>query len=132
MGFKNAGVMVQEYEYDFDKDGGAQGVIVLSAKDQAEPVPVGSIIKRYTRKVETAFTSGGAATVAVGDNATPADYEAAAAVAGLTANSLAEKDDALKLSSATTGTLEITIAAADLTAGKATYLVEYYTPKSAA
>ncbi len=130
MGFKNDNMLVQEYVYDFDVDGGAIGAIDLSAKASKEPLPVGAVAKRYTRKVLTAFTSGGSATVAVGNGDSATKYESAVAVASLTANALAEDNAALNaILDAADGQLIVTIATADLTAGKAVYMVEFHMPQ---
>lgn len=143
--FKNAGVHVQEYVYDFADDGGAQGEIFLSSKANKEPIPVGAIITRVTAQVLTTFTSGGSATLAWGNDDDPDGYSGAAqAVASLTANTVFNGyDNAAALLWDDTndhviyvpvvneddGEVSVTIGTADMTAGKMVILVEYYMPQ---
>ena len=55
-------VHLQEYIYDFAKDGGvAASNIVLSNKAGYDPIPVGAIIKGVKAVVVTACTSAGSA-----------------------------------------------------------------------
>lgn len=142
--FKNAGVHVQEYVYDFDVDGGATGEIVLSTKDNKGAIPVGAVIKRVTALVKTAFTSGGSATLAWGNGDDADGYSGTAiAVASLTANFLANGydngaallwDDTndhpidVYVADANDGKFSVTIGTAAMTAGKAVFMVEYYFP----
>jgi hypothetical protein len=142
--FKNDGVLVQEYVYDFAVDGGAQGEIFLSAKANAQPIPNGAIVKGVTMKVVTAFTSGGSATLAWGNDDDPDGYSGAAiAVASLTDNAVFNgwdngaaliwddsNDHAIynPVINADDGDFSVTIGTADMTAGKAVFLVEYYSP----
>jgi hypothetical protein len=146
--FKNSGLHVQEYVYDFAVDGGAAGAIDLSAKAGKSPLPVGAIIKGVTAIVETACTSGGSATVAWGPGADADGYSGVAlAVASLTANAVfngyqdATTPSALLwnnttdapveyvvTSTANTQTFTMTIATAALTAGKINFMVEYLLP----
>ena len=144
MSFKNDGVQVQEYVYDFAEDGGAQGEIVLSDKASKDPIPTGAIIKAVHAKVLTALTSGGAATLAWGNGDDADGYSGAAqAVAGFTANALFNGVDnaaallwddtndhpiPVNVADAADGKFGFTIGAADLTAGKMIFLVEYYMP----
>ncbi len=144
--FKNQGVCVQEYVYDFSVDGGAASTIVLSDKSGVDPLPVGAIVKQVTAKVLTAFTSGGSATLAWGHGGDPDGYSGTAiAVASLTANSLFNgwdnaaallwddtNDHAIPVAvvDASTGAVSVTIATAAMTAGKMVILVEYYFPKA--
>ena len=144
MSFKNMGVQVQEYVYDFDVDGGAIGEIVLSTKANKAAIPVGAIIKRVVAKVVTAFTSGGSATLEWGNGDDPNGYSGATiAVASLTDNALFNGydnaaallwDDTndhpidVNVADAADGSFSVTIATAAMTAGKAIFLVEYYMP----
>lgn len=66
-------------EYDFALDGGAVGTIILRSDDG--PLPPGAIVMGGLLEVDTALTSGGAATVAV-QVETAGDIQAAAAVSG--------------------------------------------------
>ena len=143
-GFKNDGVNIAEYVYDFYVDGGAQGAISLHAKDGKTVIPVGAIIKGVTAKVLTSVTSAGAATCIWG-NGDDADGYSGATVgkATLVANYVAnggENDAALlydttdyypkyvNVSTAEDGQFIFTIATADLTAGKIVFFVEYLLP----
>lgn len=145
MAFKNDGVQVQEYVYDFSEDGGAQGEIVLSDKAGRAPVPVGAVIKRVTAKVLTQLTSGGSAVLSWGNGDDADGYSGTAqAVAGFTANALFNGydngaallwDDTndhpidVNVADADDGKVGFTIGTADLNAGKMVILVEYYMPQ---
>lgn len=142
--FKNAGVNVQEYVYDFAVDGGAEGEIFLSSKDGYQPLPVGAIVLGVIAKVETACTSGGSATVAWGNDDDPDGYSGTGiAVASLTANAVFNgHDNAAALlwddtndhaiypyvADEDDGEFSVTIATAALTAGKIRFNVLYLMP----
>ena len=144
MPYTNDGLHIQEYVYDFDIDGGAQGEIVLSDKDAKDPVPNGAVIKSVTAKVVTAFTSGGAGTLAWGNGDDADGYSGAAlALGSLTDNALFngyDNDAALlwdttddhplyvNVADSDDGKFSVTIGAADMTAGKMVFLVEYLYP----
>lgn len=144
MSFKNDGVQVAEYVYDFDVDGGGTGEIVLSSKANKSAIPVGAIIKRVVGKVVTAFTSGGAATLAWGNGDDADGYSGTAiAVASLVDNFLANGydngaallwDDTndhpidVNVADANDGKFSVTIGTAAMTAGKMIFMVEYYMP----
>ena len=145
MAFKNDGVQVQEYVYDFDVDGGAQGEIFLSSKSGYAPIPNGAIIKSVVAKVITAFGSTGSATLEWGNNDDPNGYSGATvAVAALLDNVVFNGwDNAAALLWDDTndhqlhvpvineddGEFSVTIATEDMNAGKALFLVEYYLPR---
>ena len=136
---------VQEYVYDYDVDGGAQGEIFLSSKSGKDPIPVGAVIKQVTMVVHTTFTSGGSATLAWGNDDAATGYSGAGvAVASLAAGFLANGwDNAASLlwddtndhpipvyvANEDDGEVSVTIGTADMTAGKCSILVEYYLPK---
>lgn len=144
MAFKNDGVQVAEYVYDFDVDGGAQGEIFLSSKAGYAPVPNGAIITAVCLKVVTAFTSDGSATLAWGNDDDPDGYSGTAiAVASLTDNAVFNGwdngaallwDDTndhqiyVPVVNEDDGEVSVTIGTADMTAGKAIVLVQYYMP----
>jgi len=119
-----------ECDYDFAKDGGAIGSIDL-CKNQA--LPVGSRVLHVHYEVTQAFTSGGSATVALGDADTAARYLAATAfnnaayAAGVT--KVASIGIPLNVDSANKGKLSATIATAALTAGKMKVWATVYVPK---
>lgn len=144
MPFKNDGVNVAEYVYDFAVSGGAAGAINLHTLDNKAVIPAGAVIKGVCMKVVTAFTSGGSATLAWGNGDDADGYSGAAiAVASLTANSVFNgwdngaallwddtNDHAIYLPviDAADGQMIVTIGTAAMTAGKAVFLVEYYMP----
>lgn len=121
---------VRKCIYDFSTMGGAVSSIPL-VDDQGEPAkfPEGSIIVRSFMNVVTAVTSGGAATVAF-TLVNSGDVLAATAKTSFTLNAMLDgiQDGAAAnmiapLTSAKV--LNITIAAAALTAGKIEVFVEY-------
>lgn len=69
-----------QYEYDFATDGGAIGTITLS-RGASGPIPLNFVITHVNYFVNTAFTSGGAATISIGTaSGTPANILAATAI----------------------------------------------------
>lgn len=124
---------VQEYVYDFSVDGGAVGFIDLSAKSGALPMDIGTVIDKVEWKVEVAPTSGGAATISVGDNGSNARYKALTAF-----NNAAYLVDQVSAGTgvpylatvANDGKFGMAIAVAALTAGKIVFLVTLYKPNS--
>lgn len=115
-------------EYDFAIDGGAIGTLVLRSNDG--PIPVGSIIEGGFLEVDTAVTSGGAATVAAQAEGA-ADILAAAAVSGAPWSTTGRKSIIPSFTGATTvkttaaRTPAIAIAAATVTAGKFRIVLQY-------
>lgn len=144
MSTKNDGILVQEYVYDFAVDGGAAGEIILSDNANKTAIPVGAVVKAVMMKVVTAFTSGGSATMSYGNGDDPDGYSGTAiAVASLTDNLIVNGWDSAaallwddtndhmifnNVLDADDGEFSILIATADMTAGKAIFLVEYYMP----
>jgi len=142
MPFKNDGKHVQKYVYDFAVDGGAQGVITLSGKAGYDPLPAGAIVTAVAGHVLTACLSGGSATVIWGSGDDADGYSGPTiAVGSLTANAVFNGWDnaAVELwddtndhpiykyidEITTSGKVTLTIATADLTAGKIVLFVEY-------
>lgn len=113
-------------EYDFAVDGGAIGTITLRGVGFGGGFPNGAVLVNGYIDVVTVPTSGGAATVAVGSEAT-GDVQAAAAVTGAPWSTTGRKQIAFSGAKMTTGAraLTATIAAATLTAGKFTVVVFY-------
>lgn len=142
--FKNSGIQVREYVWDFAVDGGAQAFIDLSAKANYDTLPAGAIVKDVTLKVVTACTSGGSATLAVGNSADQDGYLGNIAVASLTQGACftaAQQTGALLwdntndanlaygvTSTANTQNVGVLIATANMTAGKVIVMVEYLVP----
>lgn len=115
--------------YDFSTQGGVQGAIPIKDRDgNSLVVPAGYIINSVEQLVKTSVLSGGSATVSLGYSGAVAalvgatakatlvaNYKAAGAVDGTVANQLVNTIDR---------TINVTIAAADLTAGKIVYFIE--------
>lgn len=105
----------QKAEYSFDRDGGAQGSIVLGAK-----LPSGSMVTNVWFKGDVAATSGGTPTIKItcGGTDVTADFWALAAA---TAN------DEITLAApvSCSGELAFEIGTADLTAGSFSCFVEF-------
>jgi hypothetical protein len=124
----NNNVQVTEYVYDFSVSGGAIGFINLSTALKKD-LPVGVIIHRVDYYMDTAFTSGGAATVAIGNLSAPAVYLAATAfnngafALGNVASVSIGLPDYLAL--VNEGKIGITVAGAALTGGKLKLLVHF-------
>lgn len=109
--------------YDFSSDGGLQGAIGLGVF-----LPDNAVVKRCYYDVETAFTSGGAATVSLDSEGT-GDLKADEAIA--TGYSSGQHDGdpdgtaANMVKMTAKNEVTMTISTADLTAGKAHFYVEY-------
>lgn len=144
--FKNDGPQVAQYTYDFDVDGGALGVIDLSAKAGKSPLPVGAIVTDVTLVAQTAVTSGGSARLYVQYSdavnqgewynfGTPALLVADAALGPETSGAdtviydqANDHRDAFKVKTAAEGKVQVDIAVAALTAGKVDILITYSLP----
>lgn len=119
-------------EYDFADDGGAQGDITLGY------IPINSVIKHSAYDVVTAFTSGGAATIALGiatDDAVGIKAQQAYNHADYAAgyHDGIQDGTAANFSTVTTNNraIVLTIGTADITAGKLILYIEYLqTPSS--
>lgn len=117
--------------YSFATDGGAVGDITFkdAATGLAVKIPSGAVVRNVTVYVETAATSGGAATLAV-KLESAADLLAATAVASFTLGAKLQgiPDFATVADYVVTTaerTLTLTVAAAALTAGKIHVYVDY-------
>lgn len=118
-------------EFDFAVDGGAISTITLRSPKNVSTgndIPVGSVIESGYVQVDTAFTSGGAATVAVTAESA-GDIVAAAAVSGAPWSTTGVKSiipagtGATAVVTTARRFLTVTIAAATLTAGKGRVVV---------
>lgn len=133
-GFINDGLLVQKYTYDFSVDGGAVSQIILSNKANKDPLPIGAVVVNMLMHVQTAFTSGGSATLTVGNGDNPDGYFESIAVASLIANSCwlpgsvagaliwddtNDNIEPLYIDDTTTGQVLVEIGTAAMTAGKA-------------
>lgn len=113
----------QEYVYDFAVDGGA--VSAINARGNV--LPVGAVVTMVQAVVETAFTSGGSATLSIGDGASATKYSAATAVASLVDKFLVTAAGVPnQVTDATEGQVTFNIAAAAMTAGKLRVGFSYY------
>lgn len=118
-------------EYDFAVDGGAVGVITLRGGGLfGNALPAGSVVLSGYIEVDTAVTSGGAATVSVGSEAA-ADLLAAAAVSGAPWSTTGRKSvipagtGATSVKTTAARSLAVTVATAALTAGKFRVVIVY-------
>jgi hypothetical protein len=115
--------------YDFAVDGGAAGDIDLTSSAQ---IPAGSYITHGFVEVDTAVTSGGAATVAVKVEGA-ADIVAAAAVSGAPWSTTGRKSivpaatGATSVKTTAARKIQATVATADLTAGAFDVVLFYVT-----
>lgn len=125
------GKKVKKFTYSFAVNGGATGDIALTAGDST--IPSGSLVVDAWADVQTVFTSGGAATVAV-KLAAAADLNTADAISGAPwsttglkrLDKLIAADAGIKLAAAAAPVL--TVATATLTAGIAVIYVEFIEP----
>lgn len=125
-------IFTQEYVYDFAKLGGAVGFIGLKGAG-ANALPSGAVILSAHYQVLAALTSGGTATVALGDAASGAKYLAATAFnnAAYTLNLPAIVAIGVPglVSSSNIASPGITVAGAALTGGKLRIVFQGYIPK---
>lgn len=130
---QTSGIKAAQGEYEFARDGGAISTISLRGGpgDAAgNEVPAGAIVLGGYIEVDTAVTSGGAATIAVNSEGA-GDLLAAAAVSGAPWSTTGRKSVIPVFTGATTvkttvsRRLAITIATATLTAGKFRVVVFY-------
>lgn len=144
MAFKNDGLQVQQYVYDFAVDGGVHTTAIeLSAKAGYERLPIGAIIKAVTAYVETAVV-GSSSTLCWGHSANTDAYSGTTiAEATLVANYVEngwktanselwdDTNDVQKspyVSTSALGSFSVVIGTANLTAGKVKFMVEYLLP----
>ncbi len=117
---------VAYFEYDFNRDSGAVGDITL----RGNSLPEDAIITKGMIHLKTALTSGGSATIALKVEGV-ADTRAATAVATWQTNALLDVVPAGTAATAIRTTVAgrqvvMTVATADLTAGKFIVALEYY------
>ncbi len=111
------------FVYDFARDGGLQGQILLNA---SEVIPTRAIIWNFRAEVETAFTSGGAPTMSFDVTGIVGGLAAATALGTFGANALKVGPPAAA-GQISLSELQIfmTIAVADLTGGVLVGYVDY-------
>lgn len=113
----------QEYVYDFAVDGGA--VSTINAKGNM--LPLGAVVTSVQAVVETAFTSGGSATLSIGDTSSVTKYAAATAVGSLVDKFLVTAAGVPnQVGAANEQQIVFAIATAAMTAGKLRVAFEYY------
>jgi hypothetical protein len=122
--WKNDGLQVQEYEYDFAVDGGATGVFTLSSKANKALLPDGCVIVNVVSHVIEALTGSGAS-AKIGHAGSDALYAANAAVASYSEDALFEYATNVVADTANERSVILTVAGGALTAGKIKVLVEY-------
>lgn len=111
---------ILEIEYDFAKDGGATGALTLCKFPEAMV-----LVDNYF-KVDTAFTSGGSATLIWGTSGTTnaCMTTTEGAVANLTVGAVIKGDSAGKqIKIAAADTMVMTIGTAAMTAGKGRFVM---------
>lgn len=108
---------IAQFEYDFAREGGAVGDILLGTKK----LPAGAKILYGFIDVQTAVTSGGSATIALKVTGAE-DILAAAAIAGFSANALLDAVPDFAAANmvivAANAQVTMSVAVAALTAGK--------------
>ncbi len=140
-GFKNAGLQVQEYVYDFAVHGGVY-TSAIELSNSKTRLPIGAIVTNVYVHVVTAPT-GSSSTVAAGNATTANAYIAAVAEATLAINYVTSAEVAkgaslwddsndnlipYRVADADKSKFMMTIGTANLTAGKIIFLVEYLNP----
>ena len=109
-----------KFTYDFSSAGGDISSITLGT------LPEKAIVVRGSAEVETAVTSSGSATVALGIVANTDAFLGATAKGSLTLDAVIASSNDLPLKLGAETPVLATIATAALTAGKINLLVEYY------
>jgi len=106
--------------YDFSQDGGASADTynLLSFADKVA-------VRLVAVRVETAFTSGGAATLSLGVGVSGSELLSASAIAGFTAGAVVNAATPAGFYAVPAdGAIVLQVGTADLTAGKAEFLFE--------
>lgn len=126
MSFKNDGVLVQEYEYDYAVDGGATGVFTLSSKANKAALDADSkvVVLRVDSHVETAFVGSGASAI-LGPSADTDKYIALTDVSGFSLNALFAYSTPIVISASNLADCKMTLSGGALTAGKLKVMVQY-------
>jgi hypothetical protein len=121
IGIIGSNLEVHEIEYDFAKDAGATGALDIMKFSQA------CVLVDAYMKVDTAFTSGGSATLIWGVQGGDTDAcldVTSGAVASLTLGAVMPGETTCKqIKLAADAVLEMTIATAAMTAGKGRFVV---------
>lgn len=121
LGFGNkASKKVAVSYYDFAVDGGVVGTLVL----RGDSLPTGALVTSYKIVVDTAVTSGGAATGGLGWSSA-GDVVAATVVSGAPWSTTGPKANTSSVAVGDGTKLDFAIAVAALTAGKFEVYTEY-------
>jgi hypothetical protein len=117
-------VQCQTFLYDFSQDGGAVGDVSFGVK-----LPANAVVTSIYSDEQTAFTSGGSATITLKAGSTSLTGALAfnTDFTGQDKQDLASSADAIKLSSASE--LKLTIGTAALTAGKCRFAIYFHQSK---
>ncbi len=142
-GFKNDGIQVAEFQYDFAVHGGVKDVdIEISSANNR--LPVGAIIQDCVAIIETAVV-GSSSTVGLGNATSSVGYLTATAEATLVANYVAhaEKNKSVylyddsadsslyyRVADAAGSKVMVRIGTANLTAGKFKVMLTYLNPSA--
>lgn len=123
----------QEFVYDFAVHGGTAGAIAIDGPNGAQ-LPLGAVIFDVLGVTETAL-AGATATIALGTSAAAASFMAAHAVAlfdtaGKVVGQAVIPTTCVRADGSTTRDVKVTIATANLTAGKIRYIFRYYIPST--
>ena len=152
--FKNDGVKVAQYVWDFAVDGGTIAVHQLANKSGKSLLPIGALVKSVTAKVLTAVAGVGL-TMTWGNTTAATGYSGAANAVGVLilgatfdgketiatpgahlwvarANVVPSADKAkpFLVAAAADANFQIEIAGGAATAGKIEFLVEYFNPSA--
>lgn len=119
LGFKAKKLQAVSF-YDFAVDGGAVGTLAL----RGDAIPTGAYVTSYKIVVDTAVTSGGAATAGLQWNAA-SDILAATVVSGAPWSTTGNKANASSVAVGDGTALDLVIAVAALTAGAFRVVTEY-------
>lgn len=125
--FKNDGVKVSEFTYDFAVDGGATGVFSLSSKANHTLIPDGAVIQKVVTKVVTAFAGSGAS-AKIGTTTSDSVYLALTDVSGYSTDAMFDYTTLVCANTANKRNVIMSLSGGALTAGKLVVNVEYVLP----
>lgn len=126
--FRNDGVHIAEYEYDYAVDGGATGAHTLSSKANKSSLPYGAVVHLVEIVGQTAF-QGSSASAKFGHSSSTNVYKAQVTATLYTASACFTYSTAFQAKGNNRDVI-MTINGAPLTAGKAKVLVHYALPNT--
>lgn len=118
-----------DFDYDFARDGGAQGTIVLTPSNGSKGVslPLGFVVTRAILEIVTPLDSvGHSATTALTSGESAGDLQSATIVSGAPWSTAGLKSLAALIKTTGTDAPAIVVAVEDLTAGKFTLHIDGY------